>query len=201
MQQDLRPYIKAGTITTEIIANPNLVLQRAIQGQDIRETITFEVTTGVPTDTLNGGGTANISFLAGTQTPAQATIAVAAAEKDRKPPLTTERSKPTTPNANAVLMKSRFWIETVAYDVVVPRFTSKGFTTLKPIMPPNSTAPTPEFLVFSPDRLPSESKTIKIPGIQIQYTQIVNLNFGGLTWPHVSVATLCPKNPQPFQMT
>ena len=153
----------------------------------------------MPTDTLNGGGTANISFLVGTQTPAEATIAQAAVNSDKK--LTTERSPVKTPNANAVLMRSRFWIETVAYDVVVPRFTSKGFVTLKPNMPSGSTAPTPEFLVFSPDRLPSESKTIKIPGIQIQYTQIVNLNFGGLTWPHVSVATLCPKNPQPFQMT
>jgi hypothetical protein len=61
--------VRTGSITTDIIKNPNLVLKRAIEGLDIRETITFEVSTG-PTDaTLNGGGTANISFLAGTQFP------------------------------------------------------------------------------------------------------------------------------------
>ena len=26
--------------------------------------------------------------------------------------------------------------------------------------------------------------------IQLQYTQLVQLNFNGLTWPHVTVATL-----------
>jgi hypothetical protein len=30
---------------------------------------------------------------------------------------------------------------------------------------------------------------------QIQYTQKVMLNFFGLTWPHVSVATLVPADP------
>jgi hypothetical protein len=55
--------------------------------------------------------------------------------------------------------------------------------------------------VTPPSKLPSVPKTIKIPGIQIQYSQTVFLNFAGLTWPHVSVATLCPKNPQPFTMT
>lgn len=180
--QSLAKFVKAGTITTEIIKNPNLVLQNAIKGQDIRENITFEVSTGSPTETINGGGTANISFLAGTQDP-------------------TTTSLPTTPNAHAAFMKARFWVETVAYDVVVPRFTTRDTVLLKPTMPPNSPAPTPVFAVTPPSKLPSQSKTIKIPGIQIQYSQTVFLNFAGLTWPHVSVATLCPKIPQPFTIT
>jgi hypothetical protein len=32
------------------------------------------------------------------------------------------------------------------------------------------------------------------PSLQLQYSQIVLLNFNGLSWPHVSVATLKPKN-------
>jgi hypothetical protein len=36
---------------------------------------------------------------------------------------------------------------------------------------------------------------IKTP--QIQYSQQVLLNFNGLTWPHVSVATLVPASPVP----
>jgi hypothetical protein len=36
---------------------------------------------------------------------------------------------------------------------------------------------------------------IKTP--QIQYSQQVLLNFNGLSWPHVSVATLVPASPVP----
>jgi len=32
---------------------------------------------------------------------------------------------------------------------------------------------------------------------QIQYSQTVFLNFNGLSWPHVSVATLMPSAPIP----
>lgn len=180
--QLLAKFVKAGTITTEIIKNPNLVLQNAIKGHDIRENITFEVSTGSPTGQLNGGGTANISFLAGSQDPGTTSV-------------------PTSPNAHAPCMKSRFWVETVAYDVVVPRFTTRDAVLLKPTMPKDSTAPTPVFAVTPPSKLPSQPKTIKIPGVQIQYSQTVFLNFAGLTWPHVGVATLCSKNPQPFTMT
>jgi hypothetical protein len=120
--QTLTKFVQAGTITTDIIKNPNLVLQNAIKGQDIRENISFEVATGSPTETINGGGTANISFLAGTQDPSTTSL------------------PPTAPNAQAAFMKARFWIETVAYDVVVPRFTTRDTVFLKPTMPPNSTA-------------------------------------------------------------
>ena len=77
-------------------------------------------------------------------------------------------------------------------------------------MDPNSSADQPALpktleearqLVTSPSKLPSEPKKILVPGIQIQYSQMVNLNFAGLTWPHVSVATLVPTGPQPFTMT
>lgn len=178
--------MNAGTITTNIIKNPNLVLERAIKGQDIRETITFEVSTGPPNATMNGGGTANISFLAGTQSPITTAIP----------------DKPTDkPNAHAAFMTSRFWIETIAYEVNVPRLTKKGTILLKPTMPKDSTAPTPVFAITSPPKLPSEPKKITVPGIQIQYSQTVNLNFATLTWPHVSVATIVPTGPQPFTMT
>jgi hypothetical protein len=179
--QSLAKFVEAGTITTDIIKNPNLVLQNAINGLNIKENITFEVSTGRPTDKINGGGTANISFLAGTQEPGATSL-------------------PATPNAHAPFMKSRFWIETVAYDVVVPRFTTPCTVLLRPTMPRDSKAPTPVFAVTAPSKLPSESKTILIQGVQIQYSQTVFLNFAGLTWPHVSVATLVPKNPQPFRM-
>lgn len=191
--QNLKKFSDAGTITTDIIKNPNLVLKNAINGQKIVETITFDVSTGPSSGPgsakLNGGGTANISFLAGTQSPIT----------------TASPGNNDNPNAHAEFMTSRFWIETVAYQVNVPRLTSRDRVLLKPTMPKDSPAPTPVFAITPPPKLPSEPKTITIPGIQIQYSQTVNLNFGPpkfiLTWPHVSVATLVPSDPQPFAMS
>ena len=40
-------------------------------------------------------------------------------------------------------------------------------------------------------------RTIKVTAPQIQYSQQVFLNFNGLTWPHVAVATLVPASPVP----
>ena len=54
--------------------------------------------------------------------------------------------------------------------------------------------PTPTFSVHPP-------VPIKVPlpitfrTTQIQYSQVVQLVFNGLTWPHVSVATLVPAGP------
>ena len=87
---------------------------------------------------------------------------------------------------------------------IVPRLTTHDPLVLKPTMPQGSTAPTPIFEIIPPSTLPSEAKVVTVPGIQIQYSQTVNLNFGQsgaqLTWPHVSVATLVPTGPQAFKM-
>ncbi len=188
--QNLEKFNEKGTklITTDIIKNPNLVLKNAIKGQKITETISFEVSTGPPAAVLNGGGTANISFLAGKQ----ASVTTA-------PP-----GENDNPNAHADFMRSRFWIERVEYQVTVPK-TTQTTLRLKPTMPENSTAPTPEFSITTPPSGVLANKVITVPGIQIQYSQTVNLNFGPkgfmLSWPHVSVATLVPTDPQPFQMT
>ena len=202
--QDLDKFNKEGTITDEIIKNPNLVLRNAIKGQTISETISFEVSTGprpTPpessnsppkprTDVMNGGGTANISFL-----------------KGEKPLATKEvPDPPDNPNAQVPFMTSKFWIETVQYQVNVGLMTSREPVCLRPTMPKDpatgkeSTAPTPEFWVTPPSKLPSFPKTITIPGTQIQYSQQVNLFFADETWPHVSVATLVPKEPQLYTM-
>jgi hypothetical protein len=49
----------------------------------------------------------------------------------------------------------------------------------------------PVFLAEPPREI-TEPITITVTSPQIQYSQIVFLNFAGLTWPHVSVATLTP---------
>jgi hypothetical protein len=101
-------------ITQAMVKNPNLVLQKAIHGQDITHT------TGLRVKATNshpeGVGTANTFFL--------------------------------TENASANHVEATFWIETVK-------------------KPHNNG----HFL-------------------QLQYSQTVMLDFNGLRWPHVSVATL-----------
>lgn len=103
-------------ITQAMVDNPNSVLEQALQGHTIVSTVTLQVSsTDLP---VEGGGTTNTAFLVGGASG---------------------------PNANAALVTSTFWLETV-----------QG---------------SPNFQ-------------------QLQYSQTVLLNFNGLSWPHVSVATL-----------
>jgi hypothetical protein len=103
-------------ITQAMVKNPNLVLQEAIAGQDIVNTVVLRVraTNHKPKSI----GTANTFFL--------------------------------TENAAADIVTSTFWIEVV--------------------------------------RKPQGGHFL-----QLQYTQTVMLDFNGLSWPHVSVATLKKK--------
>lgn len=167
LPQDLTKFIAAGTITQDILTDPNTVLRNANKGKTITKTIVFTVST-TPTAPELGGGTANIAFLEGTGA--------------------------TQPNANAAFMTATFWIETVQHKIVVPPF--------KPGQPPlqiaaaasNPSARVPTFEVVPPHEITAPT-TITVTSTQIQYSQVVNLNFAGLTWPHVSVATLVPSAP------
>jgi len=203
-----------GTITTEIIKDPHRVLQKAIENQDIKETFVFKLHTGhihgkppaPEAPDFNGGGVANISFLHGPQN-------LVTDQSTSHPPGAADK-----PNAHAESMSNTWWVETVLYDVVVPPLqpfeTATGlWATMPEVSVPGdttgtkrqpSTAPTPRFAITAPAAGVKEQTTIKVPGIQLQYSQTINLNFGPpglmLTWPHVSVATLVPVAPQPFQM-
>jgi hypothetical protein len=161
--QDLALFIAAGTITQAILDDPNTVLREAIAGQTITSTIVFTVATN-PLGAF-GGGTDNIAFLEGN-------VGV------------------TTPNANAVAMTATFWIETVEHKIKIPIW-KPGEAPLKISAPvkPGRVAP-----IFSgtPPRAIAAPITIIVTSTQIQYSQSVLLNFAGLTWPHVSVATLMP---------
>ena len=48
-----------------------------------------------------------------------------------------------------------------------------------------------------PHDITNDTTTLTVRYTQIQYSQSVFLNFGPLTWPHVSVATLIPAAPIP----
>jgi hypothetical protein len=184
--QNLESFTKTGKITSKMIRYPNMFLEKAIENLDIEKTVTFDVSTEPTDSTLLGGGITNIAFLGG------------------KPELKANNDLKTAsmdhPTAQAVSMTATYWIETVWYDVTVPIVKKNGVVILRATMPKDSTAPIPAFKVTVGKNGNTAKKVIKIPGTQIQVSQKVILNFGPLSWPHVSVSTLVPKSPQPFKM-
>jgi hypothetical protein len=174
--QDLSIFISQGTITQAILDDPNSVLRAHLVGQHIVSTTAISISTS-PASPLFGGGTDNIAFLLGD----------AAALINPDPP---------GQNAQSVEMTATFWIEQVEYTILVPPF-KLGQPPLK-LKPEDASPhrPLPHFLVRPPIDI-AEELSITVTSTQIQYSQLVALNFEGLTWPHVSVATLVPVAPIP----
>jgi hypothetical protein len=172
LPQDLTNFIAAGTINQDILDNPNLVLLKAIETQNITGTVVFTVST-IPSAPELGGGTANIAFLQGASTGTQK-----------------------GPNAYAASMSATFWIEEVQTQIEVPVF-KHGQPPLL-IRAPAAASPSgqtgPTFKVRPPHDI-TELTTITVAFTQIQYMQTVLLNFAKLSWPHVSCATLIPQGP------
>lgn len=170
--QDLTSFLAAGTITQDILDDPNTVLRNHIVNQNIISTTTILISTS-PALPLFGGGTDNIAFLLGDPTGAA------------------------TPNANATQMSAAFWIETVQYELEVPVFPYGNPP--RTISAPTGEAgqPVPRFLLDPPHEI-REPRRITVTTTQIQYSQRVLLVFAGLVWPHVSVATLVPAYPIPI---
>ncbi len=179
--QDLTSFISAGTITQAILDDPNTILRDAIIGLHITQTTAISISTA-PALPLFGGGTDNIAFLWGD----------AAAVTN---------PHPAGQNAQAVQMTAIFWIETVEQTLIVepPYRLGQHSLTLKP-KPTHAGQPVPTFNVRPPHEI-NHPTQITVTYTQIQYTQTVLLNFAGLTWPHVSVATLVPSAPLPVPAT
>ena len=175
LPQDLTKFIAAGTITQAVLNDPNTVLRNAIDGQKITKTTVFTVST-TPTTPELGGGTANIAFLLGAAGANPA------------------------PNADAIQMSATFWIEEVQHNIVVPVY-KPGEPPLKIAAPASHPgAPVPTFLVDPPHEI-TAPKTISVTSTQIQYSQKVVLNFAGLSWPHISCATLIPEKELPVPVS
>jgi hypothetical protein len=167
--QDLTSFIAAGTITQAMLTDPNTVIRNHISKQNITNTTTIVINTlPPPPPGLFGGGTDNIAFLTGQpQVP------------------------PPAPNAQAVQMTAVFWIETVEEVILVPPYHvgQPPFAIKAKASVPGQRVAT--FSVTPPFDL-EVPREITVRFTQIQYTQLVLLNFNKLTWPHVSVNTLVP---------
>lgn len=168
--QDLTSFVAAGTITQAMLDDPNTLLRNHIASQNITSTAVIVISTQSAAP-LFGGGTDNIAFLLGDP----------AGNK---------------PNANAVKMEAVFWIETVEFTIEVPIFQPGQPPLTIPAETGGAGQPVPEFLVNPPIPI-TAPRSIKVAAPQIQYSQQVFLNFNGLSWPHVSVATLVPASPVP----
>jgi hypothetical protein len=162
--QDLTRFIKNGSITQDILDDPNTVLRNATAHQTILSTTALGVATNVSSP-LFGGGTDNIAFLLGNENV-------------------------TEPNAQIPQMASFFWIETVQSEITVPVWTP-GQPPLAIRAETTGDGPAPVFLVTPPTAV-TQPRQLKVTSLQIQYSQKVIVNFNGILWPHVSVATLVP---------
>jgi hypothetical protein len=174
--QDLASFISAGTITQAILDDPNTVVRNHNQNQTITGGTRIDISTA-PASPLFGGGTDNIAFLLGQ-------------------PSALTNPDPPGQNAQTVQMTATFWIETVRHVILVPVFAAgEPPLTLKPeATPPGH--PVPSFIVRPPFPVPTP-RPIVVFSTQIQYSQEVVLNFNGLSWPHVSVASLVPAEALP----
>jgi hypothetical protein len=168
--QNLASFIAAGTITQAMLTDPATLLRNHIASQAITSTTVISISTA-PASPLFGGGTDNIAFLLGNPTAS-------------------------SPNAQALKMEAVFWIETVEYSIPVPIFVPGQPPLIIPAEAGAAGQPVPEFTINPPIPIKAP-RTIKVAATQIQYAQQVFLNFNGLTWPHVSVATLVPAGPLP----
>ncbi len=174
--QDLSPFIAAGTINQAILDDPNTVLRNHNVGLTITGGTMISVATA-PAQPLFGGGTDNIAFLLGN-------------------PAAIANPAGTGQNAQAIQMTATFWIEAVEHTVLVPPFElGQPVLTLKPEATTIGQLQ-PSFAVRPPIPIPVP-RPITVTTTQIQYSQTVILNFNGLSWPHVSVATLVPAGPVP----
>ncbi len=191
--QDLTALNAAGRLTQAMLSDPHTLLRDQIAHQTITRTFVILISTKpgspLPDGPLPagrnpsapdfGGGTSNIAFLLGEANP---------------PP-----GGPSS-NANAFQMDAVFWIETVVYEVYVPR--------LPPGTPPvvldpvqKGTVPVVPSFIASIPFVPGKGfagGVVHVATTQIQYSQKVALDFSGLTWPHVSVASLVPAAPIPI---
>jgi hypothetical protein len=165
-------------ITQLMLDDPNSVLRDRLNEQTITSTDTLFVATNPPpsippfgalppTVPDIGGGTDNIAFLQGDNNAA---------------------GNHPGANANAVAMSSIFWIETVQEEIKIPACKQGEDFEVQGGGPGELSV---TFVGNAPCDIDAECP-ITVSYTQIQYSQLVVLNFSGLGWPHASVATLVP---------
>lgn len=195
---NLRDFAKAGTINQDEFNNPENFLKENNDKKNIIEHVTFKVDSKPRLD-LWGGGTDNSAH------PAEHEI------KDASGQVSTndaEKTGTSTANANAIQVTCQYWISTVEDTITIPVFDKATLPRINSskdqndpdnivwkVVSPSKTAGVnkPDFKIML-DKNATEFKAA-VRYTQIQYSQNVTLNFGTLSWPHISVASLVPADP------
>lgn len=173
-------------ITQAMLTDPNIILRNQIAHQTITQTQTLFISTN-PSSLIAGGPIASTIHLLPTFAGGASNIAFL---QTVSPPPPSGQG----PNAQVLQMDAVFWIETVVYQVQVPPLAPGQTSHVLAPVPTNPATPlVPSFIA----QLPSSAKSfpggvVSVPTTQIQYSQMVLLNFKGLSWPHASVANLIP---------
>ncbi|KIW03106.1 uncharacterized protein PV09_05751 [Verruconis gallopava] len=185
-------------ITQNVFYDPNWLLKQNNDKKNIVDHITFTVTTEKK-KALQGGGTANIAFLSEPEIDKAAGPGSPPDNPDDSELNTTtfnpDANNPSRSNADAAHMEATFWISTVRNEIIIPPWNPK--ITL-PICVPVDQDPSvqgPRAFRVRPNRPVIKPTRVAVHSTQIQYSQLVLLNFGPLSWPHISVATLVPDDP------
>ncbi|KAK7432899.1 hypothetical protein QQZ08_000370 [Neonectria magnoliae] len=174
LPQDLGPFIKDGTITQDVLDNPNSILAKANQGKNIIENTTFAITSAAVSPEL-GGGTSNIGYLIGADAGFNA-----ASPAGR------------SGNANAATVTAQYWISKVRTTIDLEPYTTQNDPNKDKTVSPRALSSRDAVPKFILDRDVLSAKTVTFEYTQIQYSQNVALDFNSLRWPHVTVATLAP---------
>ena len=145
------------------MADPTNVLRAVNQTRNILNTITLTMSTSDQAANVpSGGGVIGNAFLDG------------AASKG---------------NASAASVDFTLWIETVGYQVPLPAGTTMnaGKAVTVPFEGITYTLTPPKDIV-----VPAGGQSIPVQVTELQYFQMVMLQFGILSWPHPTVSTLKP---------
>jgi hypothetical protein len=171
---DLKCFIRNGVLSIDGINNPNQFLNEINDNKDFVGHWTFTVRSKHPK--IGGGGVSNIAFLV-------------------------DGAKPTfkdsvSGNAAATEVICQYWVSVVRHQVDIPAgdYTDPSAVVKATPNDDMDDVPGPRFWIQVGRKL-TEKKTIELTSTQIQYSQNVRLDFGTLSWPHISVATLAPALP------
>jgi len=213
--KDLKLFRDSHTITKEMLQDPNslLVAHNKSKTALFKDTVTLKVSTAPFESPLNQQGcpflmAANALKAASDNLPSTASESktifenVAATLKSQSIGVTNiaflDGGIDNQPNGKATNVVSTFWISTVNYTVTVAEEwkpdPNKPKDFLHGLLPDNKdsfvegTFPT---FAFPSDKVVKKGK-YSAPATQIQYSQVVDLVFNGLIWPHISVATIVP---------
>lgn len=205
----------SGAITREQFHNPVNFLKANNKNLKILDHVTFTVDT-TPKLELWGSGTDNIAQLAERQEVVKnGTVDVL--DLDGTPLQAARIAKnvgTSSANANAVKVTCQYWISTVEDVITIPVITQGPTGPIDPKASadddnnwrwPTVVTPKPTDGVKNKPSFEIRLKENKEPFdavvnyTQIQYFQNVTLDFGLLSWPHISVATLVPQSPLPIK--